>query len=291
VAGALIGSGLVFVVLFPQFREPLTAQRNRMTPFENVDYTGRLDLTLEYIRTFFVERRLMTDPRRIVITALMVLVPVALLAWQVRSGARAERSWRDALRERDSGFWDVLYVVVLALVILLAVTLLYVLGFSPPHAMHSRYLSYAWVFVAFLPVVLIRLPVLKRWRDGLLLAAMVTMLASGSIALVKEYNAVQDENNPAHFPDGHERIVIASTGRGVLFEIVLNLDDDNQVFVAQQDDLLAEPEKWLPQVEESGETWYFAGTQPVLELLRAEGMTVQRIPTYWKSSASFRLTR
>ncbi len=90
--------------------------------------------------------------------------------------------------------------------------------------------------------------------------------------------------DPANYPGPDAQILIASTGRGVVAPILVNLDDHSRVFVAREKYLLENPDAWLPQVK-AQPTIYFAASPSVRQFLRAEGLRLVGHPTFYQYGA------
>jgi hypothetical protein len=146
---------------------------------------------------------------------------------------------RTRSRERVSGSQNDSQYEIFLLWLLGGQIVLYLLQIGPEHAlMDYRYLSPAWPFVALVIVRLLNAPELAR-------LACVGMLALAGI-VAWPHNA--DYARPAP----GTRILIDNPARGVLLPVVMMLDSSSPVFAADQADLLAEPDRWLPALARDG---------------------------------------
>lgn len=123
--------------------------------------------------------------------------------------------------------------------------LLYLTFVSPAHAMSARHMSAVWPFFPFLPVLLLRkFPARTRYRVLWGVAAAVSLSA-----LVMVWRGVQPENvahDPAAFAG--KNVVADGVYQGIVPRIFLALPADAHIFVATQEELLADPAAWLPQL-------------------------------------------
>jgi uncharacterized membrane protein len=140
---------------------------------------------------------------------------------------------READHTRTAGFQSEIFLLCL----LGGQIVLYLLQISPRQAlMEYRYFAPVWPFAA---LVLVRV---LRTRAQL---ACVGMLVLAAIV------AWPDQTHYVR-PAPGTRILIDNPARGVLLPVVMTLDADTPVFAADQADLLAEPDRWLPALRRDG---------------------------------------
>lgn len=128
--------------------------------------------------------------------------------------------------------------------------LLYLTFVSPIHAMTARHMSAVWPFFPFAAVLLLRkYQVQTRYRALLLLGTAVFLstifsvwqgVQAGQMASFQE----QTDSHIAH-------VVVDGVYQGIFPRIFLQLPNDTLVFAATQTELLAEPEAWLPRLNEN----------------------------------------
>ena len=128
--------------------------------------------------------------------------------------------------------------------------LLYLTFVSPVHAMMERHMSAVWPFFPFLPILLLR-TVRVSLRQRIMVLLGTAVLFSGVVSV---WQGVQMNQLNLHNEDARvdvDRIVADGVYQGILPRIFLQLPDDALIFVATQDELLAAPEAWVPQLEAS----------------------------------------
>jgi hypothetical protein len=156
---------------------------------------------------------------------------------------------------------------------------LYLMQIGPEHAlMDYRYLSPAWPFVALVIVRALNAPDLAR-------LACVGMLAlAGIVAWPERTSYVKPE------PD--TRLLIDNPARGVLLPVVMVLDGSTPIFAADQADLRAEPDRWLPDLARDGGLYSYlplytatdSGHTAILDLIAAEAdVTPARERFIWQA--------
>jgi hypothetical protein len=132
--------------------------------------------------------------------------------------------------------------------------LLYLAFLSPSHAMGPKYLSMAWPFLACALVFALRVLGEKRQLATILLC--IGMLSSGA-ATVLHGALVQDHSTgrTTTLLAKANRVIIDSTARGMLSQIIWHVPDDKLVIVATQDYLLDNQDMWARNV---GDTIYIS---------------------------------
>ena len=128
--------------------------------------------------------------------------------------------------------------------------MLYLTFVSPAHAMMERHMSAVWPFFPFLPVLLLRtVRVSLRRRIMVLLGTAVFFSGIASVWQGVKINQLNLHNEDISVDV--DRVVTDGVYQGILPRIFLQLPDDALIFVATQDELLADPEAWVPQLEAS----------------------------------------
>ncbi|MBN1562352.1 MAG: glycosyltransferase family 39 protein [Anaerolineae bacterium] len=279
-------AAVIVIALHPQLFESLDRQGGRVEPdFSWDEVSVRGEAVIDQTIQFVLDRNSFTDARRFIVAAGMIVLPVGLLAlaiWQTRrSASRPDTGWRAWLQERDRAIFLIMFV----LFNYGTTVAQYTFSFSPFHAMiNPWYLSVPWAFCVLIPVWLIDLPGLQSFKKWLLPAFMLVMLVAGLLTLYKQYDERVRLAGPALYPASSEQVLIGSVARGVVSPVLINLDDDTDVFLASPEYLLAHPDEWLPQVA-ARPTVYFVPTRDVFEFLIAEGFTVQGRKTFWPFQA------
>ncbi|HEY5388121.1 MAG TPA: glycosyltransferase family 39 protein [Thermoleophilia bacterium] len=113
---------------------------------------------------------------------------------------------------------------------------------SQPHLMSGRYLSMAWPFCAFLPLLAFRVLV-RRWAGLLTLAfCLLLLLPTAALAPIR-----YDSRQSTPFPGLHstDRVVINSDGPGQLINALWSVRGTALVFVDNPKGLLANSQAWI----------------------------------------------
>jgi hypothetical protein len=124
--------------------------------------------------------------------------------------------------------------------------ILYLTYVSPIHAMTERHMSAVWPFYPFLAILLLRLVgQSKRNRITVLLGTAVLL---SSLFMVWQQGSAVDETawDDVVYSDNLERFVADGVYQGILPRIFFQLPDDALIYVAAQNELLEQPEAWLP---------------------------------------------
>ena len=126
--------------------------------------------------------------------------------------------------------------------------LLYLTFVSPVHAMTARHMSAVWPFFPFLPVLLLRkFPVGTRYR---VLLGLATAVFISAVVMVWQGVQSADATLPP-FAFAGKNVVVDGVYQGILPRIFWDLPADANIFVATQEELLADPDAWLSQLGEN----------------------------------------
>ncbi|MAT99036.1 MAG: hypothetical protein CL608_17970 [Anaerolineaceae bacterium] len=127
--------------------------------------------------------------------------------------------------------------------------LLYLTYVSPIHAMTERHMSAVWPFYPFLAIFLLRL-VGQAKRNRLTILVGTAVLLSGFFMVWQMGTAVDEPAwDDVVYSDSRERFVVDGVYQGILPRIFFQLPDDALIYVAAQNELLAQPEAWLPALD------------------------------------------
>jgi hypothetical protein len=277
--GWLALAAVVVLLLHPELRQSLDRQSSRVEPdftWDSVSERGTavIDQTIQFV----LDRTSFTETRRVIVLAGMIAFPVGLLALAVWRSRRAEDRWQAWRGESKRALFLGMFVV-----FNYGITVaLYTFSFSPHHTMiNPWYLSVPWAFCVFIPVWFIDLPTLQPFKKVILPGFMLVMLGAGLLTLYKQYDERVKAADPAKYPDRDTQILIGSVARGVVSPVLINLDDEADVFMASETYLLAHSDEWLPQVQ-ARPTLYFVPTPSVSQFLLSEGFTLESHPTFWQ---------
>jgi hypothetical protein len=113
---------------------------------------------------------------------------------------------------------------------------------SQPHFMSGRYLSMAWPFCAFLPLLAFRVLV-RRWAGLLTLAFCLLLLLPTAVLAPIRY----DSQRPTPFPalSSAGRVVVNTTGPGQLINALWAVRGTTPVFADKPEGLLVDSQTWI----------------------------------------------
>jgi dolichyl-phosphate-mannose-protein mannosyltransferase len=123
---------------------------------------------------------------------------------------------------------------------------LYLAFRSPSHAMGPKYLSPAWPFMAFIPVLLARL-----WGStSLRFPAAVALVVAGfgGAAVVDSMRMERATPDPLPILGTYPRLLINNVQAAVLPRVIWHVPDDTLVFAATAEQLLRDPAAWLDEL-------------------------------------------
>lgn len=127
--------------------------------------------------------------------------------------------------------------------------ILYLTYVSPVHAMTERHMSAVWPFYPFLAILLLRLLNQPKRNQATIFLGTAVLLST----LFMMWQQGTAANEPAWddviYSARLERIVVDGVYRGILPRIIFQLPDDTLIYVAEQNELLEQPEAWLPMLE------------------------------------------
>jgi hypothetical protein len=233
-----VGLGFVlFFLLHPQFYLSFSRQRVQAQPFAFEELTLRVRQVAEAFLFFFFGD---IEFAKYVAAALML----AFLLWAFVAVRRHQRRLIPAVVNTSE--FSILYFF---LWIAGTTVFLYLAFLSPMHAMGARYLSMAWPFFAFVPVLLLRF--LPKPGVTRTLVCLSMLLFAGVFVLNSGY--VNNRNpDPSTLLRSSERIMVDNLARGVFPRIFWHVPDDKLILAAPQDFLLNRPDIWLHQLEGNG---------------------------------------
>ena len=125
---------------------------------------------------------------------------------------------------------------------------------SQPHFMSGRYLSMAWPFCAFLPLLALRVLV-RRWAPLLTLAFCLVVLLPASVLAPIRY----DSRRPTPFPAlrSADRVVVNSVGPGQVVNALWSVQGEAPVFADEPEGLLVDSEAWIAPLARGDAFVYF----------------------------------
>ena len=124
--------------------------------------------------------------------------------------------------------------------------LLFVTLQAPDWALHARYMSAVWPFLAFVPVLASRL--LKKWGPAVVIAYIAIFLVPLSVQHMVTYQRQAPPGEVAALRSA-PRVVVDTVARGNTLRMLWQIPDGTQVYVARPTELLADPAKWRDVLE------------------------------------------
>jgi hypothetical protein len=244
-------AGGLFVLIHPDFWLSFKAQRKLAEPFtwprfrERVCYAGFMTLSMFAHRGFVVRARVPI----VLFLGLAGMIVLALGVRRVvvsRHRARVRLPALKDLFERPDQLLSSIYVLCMLAGLYICVVLFYLLFLShEPTLKHYRYLSPAWLFVSFLPAMIVRLKPFHAVGNMMLLVFFGWLLVAGPVLYIAADVWHWLTQASPHRPLPASGVVIDHEGAEWVLSIVSGLDDDNPVFVADQPELVANPHPWL----------------------------------------------
>lgn len=225
--GAIAAGYAVSIVVHPRFYESFGREQAQAETFNLAGIPDRVERVLSALGNFLVPEQAASN------APLLFLLP-ALLAAAAAVVVLTARGRRSA--GRPGGPSVPLYTLYFFGSIAGATVLLYLAFFSHRLAMEGKYLAAAWPFLAFLPVLGLRL--VARWRIAAAVALGCLLGGSGVAAAVLYYRADGRPQDPAGLMPGARPVLLDSSRRGVVPRFVLELPDERRILAADQAFLL-----------------------------------------------------
>ena len=261
------GTGLILFVLFhPQFLNSILGERNSSLRMNTEEiYFRAVDFALNH-GAFFI-------PIHFAKYALMILALLlggTGIVWLLKKRKSAVLELRKTDRPEIHLF--LVYLILLAMT-----STLYILGFSPRHAVSARYHAMLYPMLACLPVFILRwLP--ARMRTALLIVLCCWQTTYGVIKTIAYERKQADIDTQETLPTNPGTYLLDSVARGELPRILFTAPDKARVFAAWQDTLLTYPERYIDGIRDStlyvSSLRYFNTTEKshrIIELLQDHG--------------------
>lgn len=140
--------------------------------------------------------------------------------------------------------WILAFAIAPALILLLA----YLAALTPVHTFSSRYLGFLSPFIAFVPVFLLRPPARPAWA----ITFLAGMFVLGILALSPNLAEAQKGTLDVHSLQTAPVVVVDSIAWGTWPAAVQDMRADQQVFIANQETLAADPGAWLERLSRGG---------------------------------------
>jgi uncharacterized membrane protein len=235
---------VLFFGMFPRFMDTVHGQRSRV---EGESFSvEELKLRFESVETwplvFFVDATVLDHVPRVV-RQIALIAGMAVLAGLV---VRVFRQKNDPPQIREHTIHAAVFLLTFALVVFLVPTAMYLGAVSMRATNKYRHLAPLWVFWPLVLMLVLRVSWLKRWQtqvQGVVVGVMLLSALGSTVMIVRNYR-----NNTGDPLDGSEQVLIDTTSRIDLFVAVINLQEDNAVFIGKPEYLVQHQDAWLPEV-------------------------------------------
>jgi hypothetical protein len=234
------GAGLaLFVLLHPRFLDSFLGGRSAGLGMDTrYTYYRAVDFVLHH-GTFFVPIHFV----KAALITLAVLLGGAGIVYLWKKRRITDLSLRGA--DRPEVHLGLVYLILLTVTVTL-----YILGFSPLHAVSARYHTMLYPLLAFFPVLLLKgLP--GKIRTVLLVLLCCWQAAYGAIQTAAYIERQEGIATHETLPAKPETYFLDSVARGELPRILFSAPDEARVFAAWQDTLLAYPERYIEGIGDS----------------------------------------
>ncbi len=239
---AVVAGYMLSFILHPRFYESVQ-ELSRRQALEVKFLSG----PLEFAQRFYLVGKTFTGYWTIfgVVQVALFCLFLATIIWAGMVLVRNPQRIKQIIQVNNfDGYEVALFFVCLAGLSIL----LYLTYVSPFHAMSARHMSIVWPFYPFLFVILLRL-VNRSQRYRITIISGIFVLLSSSFMI---WQALKAENdfawNDVVYSDDIEKFVVDGVYQGILPRTFFQLPDDALIYAAGQDQLLAEPEAWLPMM-------------------------------------------
>jgi len=250
--GAAAAGVAAVPLAIPRFPEMLNRQRLGADTFSQVEFATRIEEVIQQAKVTIDGFLLPVQVTQLVQAALhagglsmsarstgSLLLLFVLAAVGFEATLRGRRSLLRQWTQRLDG--DVLAVGCLLAWLLGSTVGLYLSFQSPRHAMGGRYLAMAHPLIAFVPIVALRyVP-----RGATTLALIFCLFQLLPLRLLSAHQVSPTPSTIGPVFSERQHLVVDNPARGILPPIIMRADRDTLVFVSWQDELLAQPERWL----------------------------------------------
>ncbi|UCE66072.1 MAG: glycosyltransferase family 39 protein [Candidatus Zixiibacteriota bacterium] len=245
-----MAAGLViFYLMHPHFLLSIQYQMAENQPFQFSEIIPRFKVMLAAFGTFFWQGMpaIYLFPPSIIFNyiypLLLILVIFFLSVLYIKSRSNNHRLPHESDR---TGYYVLYFFLWTAGIIILS----YIFFLSPAHAMGPKYLSVAWPFFAFVPVLLIR--IFGRFKTSLMVILILTQIFFGSLDMFYMNYPDNKRPEPVFWLKDSEILLVDNVARGVLPGIVWHVPDDKLIFAADQGYLLENIDEWKSGLMENG---------------------------------------
>lgn len=232
-----VGVGyIVFFLCHHQFYLSFERRQGGIQLLQPEEMITRFDTFLVNLSAFFVPGHILKY-----ILFIVLLGGVIALLWSFFRRP-ASRSGSVQLEELK-----VYWIVFFFLWITGITCFLYLAGITPEHAMASTHLGMIWPFLAFIPVLVIRVFAKKTKHLLMLCVCAWQVFFGGAYVLAKIVPQATRMSEPIAPLEGSHRIILDNAARGALPRIIWHVPDNAKTFVGSRDYLLIHQERWLEE--------------------------------------------
>ena len=138
----------------------------------------------------------------------------------------------------------------------------------------------------------------ERLQVSLLLILSLGLIGFQTLRMLPPIVQTLTNNEPLDelLPAYDDNIVVDNQNQGVALPLILQLPESSRLFIASQHLLTSEPDRWLPQLAQSGGLYIhaprynstFAGGGEILEMIESSGAVYHQIitPTLWQADTT-----
>lgn len=296
IALSSIAAGLViFYLVHPQFYLSIQYQMAENQPFQFSRILPRLKAVIATFGTFFWQGMpavYFTEPSivyRYIYPSILIVIILFITVLYIKS--RSGNQMRQHATDR-AGYYVIYFFLWTSGIIVLS----YMFFLSPAHALGPKYLSIAWPFFAFVPVLIIRL--FGRFKTSLTMILIVSQLFFGGLDMFYMNFPDNKRPEPVSWLKESDSILIDNVARGVLPGIVWHVPDDMPIFAADQSYLLENSDVWKSRMTENGlylSILLYENTsqkqRKILDIIKQNYEVVTSSGGFWGYGSMFRLER
>ncbi len=261
---------LTAYVIHPYFLATFQRRSNQVVEFNLADFWERFNKIIVSLVTVYYSA----------IGIIVVLLIGFVMYWGWR------KQFDRFVKRVTIDMWLVLWMLCC---LLGALSAMYLAFITPAHAMGPpKYLSMVWGLFAFLPGILLRL-----WDGRLSLLLYLVLVPVVYVVLFPVLiRPLKAFNQPSELTDA-SLILVDNRQRGVFFQIVWLLPDDAVILSANQQELLDNPDAWVPLL--CSQTFYASDTftpnskmqqDEILQVFEGQNYQITPIPRGIRSNSS-----
>jgi len=234
--GALICGYAIFFLLHPHFYRSFMNESLMRGDFSSENLITRVENIFASFRFFFM------NP--LAIKPLGYILFAALTIWLIIALRRQGLKLFHDIRRADFSGLQILFFFFWIAGIQIVLYLTYV---SPSHAMNPKYLSMAWPFFAFMPILILRL--FRSHLAPLAILFCIAIAISGIHGLRGFNDFTANQPDPTATLAKARAIVVDNVSMGYLPRVLCKAADEQMVFAMHPADILSRKELWLNRLD------------------------------------------